>query len=61
MVFKAIAPVLGLAQFELLDHGAHSAIQHEDALAQQLRQLLGARVWLTGGARLSIAVQLHEW
>ena len=35
-----LAPVLRLAQFEALDHGAHGAIQYGNAIGQNARQCL---------------------
>ena len=43
-IFEPLAAVLGFAQFIALDHGAHSAIEHGDALSQNGGQLLRARV-----------------
>ncbi|OIQ78929.1 hypothetical protein GALL_393590 [mine drainage metagenome] len=41
---NAFAAVLRLVELEALDHGAHGAVENEDALAQQRRQLRAARV-----------------
>ena len=43
-IFEPLAAVLGFAQFIALDHGAHSAVKHCDALGQNGGQLLRARV-----------------
>ncbi|MNT44864.1 hypothetical protein D3C72_1814120 [compost metagenome] len=40
----ALAPVLRLAQLEALDHGAHGAVEDDDALGEDVGQLRGARV-----------------
>ncbi len=37
---EARAAVALLVQLERLDHGAHSAVQHQNALAQQLDELV---------------------
>jgi hypothetical protein len=43
-VLEALTPVLGLAQLEALDHGAHGAIEDGDAVLQDVGQRLGAGV-----------------
>jgi len=40
----AFATVLGLAQLEALDHGAHGAVQNGDAAGQNARERLGAGI-----------------
>src|SRR5205823_14964666 len=34
-ILEAIAAITGLAQFVLLDHRAHGAVEHDDALAHK--------------------------
>ena len=41
---KAFTPVIGLGQFEALDHGAHGTVQNRNAARQQSRQGLAAGV-----------------
>ncbi len=48
-IFEALAAILRFAEFEALDHGAHGAIEDDDALLEQSRQLGGAGVGLGGG------------
>jgi hypothetical protein len=47
---EALAAIVGLDQFVALDHGAHGAIENEDALRDQLAQF-GTAVGLHGGYR----------
>jgi len=35
MVGEAPAPVIGFFQFVVLDHGAHGAVEHQDAVLEQ--------------------------
>ena len=51
----ALAPVLGFAQFEALDHSAHGAVQNGNALGQDAGQCLGAGIanGFHGGSSLS--------
>ena len=43
-VFEALTTVIGLAQFEALNHGAHGAIENGNAFFQNGWQGLGAGV-----------------
>ncbi|MNT36565.1 hypothetical protein D3C72_1726590 [compost metagenome] len=44
MVREARAAIVGLAKLVALDHGAHGAVQDQDAVAQQPGQVGGPRV-----------------
>ena len=35
MVGEAPAPVIGFIEFVVLDHGAHGAVEHQDAFLEQ--------------------------
>ena len=43
-VLEALAPVLGFIELEALDHGAHRAIENQDALRQKGGELRGTGV-----------------
>jgi len=64
---KTLAAVVGLDQFFPLHHGAHGAVEDQDALRQQLAQF-GAAVGLPalsivaggGGSRGHASLQIHD-
>ena len=43
-ILEPITPVVGLGQFEALDHGAHGTVKDGDAVLEDLGQRLGAGV-----------------
>ncbi len=49
MVLEALAAVLGLAELVALDHGAHRAVEDDDALLQHGGQRARAGVVGNGG------------
>mmetsp|Transcript_36612 Transcript_36612/g.84976 ORF Transcript_36612/g.84976 Transcript_36612/m.84976 type:complete len:483 (-) Transcript_36612:1085-2533(-) len=64
VVLEALAAVVGLGQLVALDHRAHRAVEHGDALLEQGRQALGAGVGdgLHGGAILAArAIASPSW
>ena len=42
VIGETLAPEIGFSQAVLLNHGAHGAIEHEDALAEVGQNLFGA-------------------
>ena len=61
-VRKAFAPVLALVQLLLLDHGAHGAIQDQDALGERGVELLEAvAAGLLGHGRFLKPIEIDRW
>ena len=61
MVLEAIAAEVGLGQLVALDHGAHRAVQDQDALAQPAREFGAAGIGGQGIGQLGIGHDGESW
>jgi hypothetical protein len=55
MIFEALAAEVGLGQLVALDHGAHRAVQDQDALAYSAREFGAAGVGGRGIGQLGVS------